>query len=193
MCGEQRGGGDSAGAPVGSPPRVRGTARTSRSPCRSCRITPACAGNSRKCWRFGRRWGDHPRVCGEQGTRIPVTLIVQGSPPRVRGTEMHDMYQRFHIGITPACAGNSHHVKHLKDRPEDHPRVCGEQITPSPKIPCLTGSPPRVRGTAGYFLPAWQHPGITPACAGNRILRAEGNAVTQDHPRVCGEQAVPCL
>ena len=50
------------------------------------------------------------------------------------------------------------------------------------------GSPPRVRGTASgkdiFSLPVR----ITPACAGNRLLRFGQCAAGRDHPRVCGEQ-----
>ena len=50
-------------------------------------------------------------------------------------------------------------------------------------------SPPRMRGKAAgfrFFLPSSR---ITPAYAGKRHLLAAGAAVTEDHPRVCGEKA----
>ena len=66
--------------------------------------------------------------------------------------------------------------------------MCGEQYPAREYKLGPPGSPPRVRGTAGYFLPAWQHPGITPACAGNSVSFAIFYIQRGDHPRVCGEQ-----
>ena len=51
---------------LGSPPRVRGTANTTRAGTTPARITPACAGNRHGLVRHGIRFRDHPRVCGEQ-------------------------------------------------------------------------------------------------------------------------------
>ena len=50
-------------------------------------ITPACAGNSGK---YGPKFAqsrDHPRVCGEQLEEYPGVTQINGSPPRVRGTD----------------------------------------------------------------------------------------------------------
>ena len=55
------------------------------------------------------------------------------------------------------------------------------------------GSPPRVRGTANVQPRGQPHPGITPACAGNRDIRDLVEDVFEDHPRVCGEQVVQAL
>ena len=92
---------------IGSPPRVRGTAADQLATQSLYRITPACAGNSRRhegtvCIRK-----DHPRVCGEQFPVFTDSLDAIGSPPRVRGTELFVVPLTFDAGITPACAGNS--------------------------------------------------------------------------------------
>ena len=72
---------------VGSPPRVRGTVscRTPREA--STGITPACAGNSTRGATAPGAGGDHPRVCGEQVDKLRQEGALEGSPPRVRGTE----------------------------------------------------------------------------------------------------------
>ena len=168
----------------GSPPRVRGTETCPPRPGRpsqiaqniriSCpaRITPACAGNRPGLPARAADPGDHPRVCGEQAGAEGAEERFGGSPPRVRGTEMHGMYQRFHIGITPACAGNRNSFLRIPGNNKDHPRVCGEQALAMRKILCSIGSPPRVRGT-GTPLRAEDHrDGITPACAGNSPPRS---------------------
>ena len=106
----------------------------------------------------------------------------------MRGTVFHIIIISFLLRITPACAGN----RHLHLRPEhnyqDHPRVCGEQLQQSPSTSFITGSPPRVRGTALISNPTKFFIRITPACAGNRRVHQAGRIHTWDHPRVCGEQ-----
>ena len=86
VCGEQLMALEIHPLQIGSPPRVRGTARAAGSQAQGHRITPACAGNRcprRRPWKWG--W-DHPRVCGEQLTVWQKMRDFIGSPPRVRGT-----------------------------------------------------------------------------------------------------------
>ena len=70
----------------------------------------------------------------------------------------------------------------------DHPRVCGEKLTPWQSRLRSMGSPPRVRGkdprVCGEKLSLW----ITPACAGKSGHGGVQDGVTVDHPRVCGEK-----
>ena len=90
--------------------------------------------------------------------------------------------------ITPACAGNRHlHLLRCWTI-KDHPRVCGEQL--SPLLDCTThiGSPPRVRGTVPHYPRTDTAARITPACAGNSSGKSTATAGYTDHPRVCGEQ-----
>ena len=155
----------------GSPPRVRGTAilHDYNSLCPG--ITPACAGNSNfthLCTRFP--W-DHPRVCGEQASKSVSKRLLIGSPPRVRGTALRCAGVQVDVGITPACAGNRTTWKDENGNTWDHPRVCGEQPIHLPLTNKYLGSPPRVRGT-GSVIPFFLNPSrITPACAGNSLLR----------------------
>ncbi len=71
----------------GSPPRMRGKARSRCFVVEVMRITPAHAGKSVK-------------------QRIEACLSV-GSPPRMRGKVAHDVDFFVIRGITPACAGKS--------------------------------------------------------------------------------------
>ena len=169
MCGEQ------ACTPLhqallsGSPPRVRGTVVSVQGGQIQYRITPACAGNRRPGWkRFCSSW-DHPRVCGEQVDSASSSCPSTGSPPRVRGTVPAPMARNAQIRITPACAGNRRCPRLLCLRRRDHPRVCGEQPKHFSRSARCSGSPPRVRGTAGGDQAAGANRGITPACAGNRV------------------------
>ena len=107
VCGEQAPFASSLSRIWGSPPRVRGTAAYCMVTPGVMGITPACAGNRGFRHLYRRQIRDHPRVCGEQPKNIAKIKPLQGSPPRVRGTEC----QRYPVirqeRITPACAGNS--------------------------------------------------------------------------------------
>ena len=92
---------------VGSPPRVRGEVQTMFPSWAGDRITPACAGRSRRSPGLSSRGEDHPRVCGEKFATIESVEKCQGSPPRVRGEGLNIFCPLFLSGITPACAGRS--------------------------------------------------------------------------------------
>ena len=110
---------------------------------------------------------DHPRRCGENGSRHKVWDAYEGSPPQVRG--------KLHAGW-----GDS-----LFDK--DHPRRCGEntiiELLPSE----IRGSPPQVRGKLWMSIAALIVYGITPAGAGKTVGLLEDLAGAEDHPRRCGE------
>ena len=76
--------------------------------CRRCpRITPAYAGKS-FCDQLGvqvRR--DHPRLCGEKVCRLMQLRSSTGSPPPMRGKELHSCRDQQRDRITPAYAGKS--------------------------------------------------------------------------------------
>ena len=105
-CGEQVRICTITGHCMGSPPLMRGTATGKPLKERPEGITPAHAGNSdilhhQKCFTK-----DHPRSCGEQ---LAIDLIIFnpiGSPPLMRGTDVHFKPTVFNAGITPAHAGN---------------------------------------------------------------------------------------
>ena len=146
---------------------MRGTEGARHEQKRSMRITPACAGNRYSCLFIKTFSRDHPRVCGEQPNYPLAPNPVKGSPPRVRGTVLCILRSDFRERITPACAGNSFPPAFMGAAGGDHPRVCGEQFGGSSWKWCMSGSPPRVRGTAQPFGAAHPFCRITPACAGN--------------------------
>ena len=151
-------------------------------------ITPACAGKRVRQHRRAGGKRDHPRVCGEKGSRYREIIRSMGSPPRVRGKDAVLFYMADPVGITPACAGKSRFQSRPRPVAGDHPRVCGEKAV-SVFIRLLhTGSPPRVRGKVVPVVAPVVVPGITPACAGKRTSPAGRRTVSWDHPRVCGEK-----
>ena len=88
-CGEQPTAETGTRTSLGSSPRLRGTAYTFDSRHSSIRFIPAPAGNSRVPPGGGATSRLHPRACGEQPPRRPSSWLVDGSSPRLRGTDQH--------------------------------------------------------------------------------------------------------
>ena len=153
-------------------------------------ITPAYAGKS--CAEQARRFHlrDHPpRMRGKGASGIvcdfvhgitptcagksPAIMVCSleywGSPPRVWGKVQPERDVQDAARITPAYAGKSHWESLRRSPPEDHPRVCGEKRSAFPVLPCGWGSPPRMRGKAGFPVRCREHSRITPAYAGKRL------------------------
>ena len=130
----------------GSPPRMRGL------PCISGHgiiikgITPAHAGLTMyfRAWYYNKR--DHPRACGAYRTLMMLPLVLQGSPPRMRGLLSPGRNVGAFFGITPAHAGLTYPRYHHETLRRDHPRACGAYGMISTASPSMTGSPPRMRG-----------------------------------------------
>ena len=131
-------------------------------------ITPACAGKSRRLYR--------------------AIGCSKGSPPRMRGKVLHQRPELCSHGITPAYAGKRGHRRFGPGTIRDHPRVCGEKGCCKFSSRNHSGSPPRVRGKVSGNGRRFHRHGITPACAGKRMVFAGRKSRTWDHPRVCGEK-----
>ena len=95
---------------LGSPPHARGKETGTGRRTTGTRITPACAGKSRRGRASGRANRDHPRMRGEKRGCPGRSSCPKGSPPHARGKGsqscLSDRFQR----ITPACAGKSFSV-----------------------------------------------------------------------------------
>ena len=110
------------------------------------------------------------------------------SPPRMRGKGPVRRRDGAGMGITPAYAGKRTCTATRRCGNGDHPRVCGEKIEKQGDGYAVLGSPPRMRGKVpeqSSYSQAW---GITPACAGKRVLSPRLFQGDRDHPRVCGEK-----
>ena len=92
------------------------------------------------------------------------------------------------VGITPAYSGKSLLCMDFCPAYRDHPRVCGEKKLCPHLVISQAGSPPRVRGKAGWPLCGLPCIGITPACAGKSARILKRRTEKRDHPRVCGEK-----
>ena len=134
---------------MGSPPRARGKETLADHETRITRITPACAGKSRRLHSPSAKRRDHPRVRGEKCAEWRERARKIGSPPRARGKDRLSRRSPRLAGITPACAGKSM-------------RKFGV-------LGLLLGSPPRARGKGVLSSFELLNKGITPACAGKSV------------------------
>ena len=112
---------------IGSPPRMRGKVAAAVPALFLRGITPACAGKSRCNLPSTAPWKDYPRVCGEKNACWGVPQTPLGSPPRMRGKGLLQVFIPEPLRITPACAGKRRTGPAVRDRSWDHPRVCGEK------------------------------------------------------------------
>ena len=139
----------SATGRCGIPPAHAGKTGNAKPLCCESRDHPRACGENRTMPLLVRKAGDHPRVCGENGA-LPVRhVLMEGSPPRVRGKLQAVPRGVLCERITPACAGKTACRQRLSARGKDHPRVCGENFKENQHFMDLTGSPPRVRGKLG--------------------------------------------
>ena len=109
----------------------------------------------------------------------------------MRGKDDKNGKKHYMGGITPAHAGKSCCGKHKAMHVWDHPRACGEKPGRSGHAHNRRGSPPRMRGKALKILSSYDKRGITPAHAGKSISIYFTGGGEWDHPRACGEKAIP--
>ena len=127
-------------------------------------------------------------MCGEQTCVRIHTQSRTGSSPRVRRTGFVSQLALNNLRFIPACAGNSSPATVISRTPSVHPRVCGVQVFVPPGDTLITGSSPRVRGTARRKANHNPPKRFIPACAGNSLATPTVSADCPVHPRVCGEQ-----
>ena len=151
------------------------------------RITPACAGKTRRDHVDLRCEEDHPRMRGEDYFPRTGSLRHAGSPPHARGRLIHKLRRDGNRRITPACAGKTGLRFAWTFCKRDHPRMRGEDTATSSTFPTTPGSPPHARGRHYFKDGDLVGVRITPACAGKtRSVRA-GSVDLRDHPRMRGE------
>ena len=119
---------------------------------------------------------------------IPLSLSAdRGSPPQVRGKQIHIPRALVCFGITPAGAGKTACSVPSSASSRDHPRRCGENSLKRHSRDILPGSPPQVRGKQCATIYSFAPRGITPAGAGKTAFERLLENHTEDHPRRCGE------
>ncbi len=176
---------------TGSPPHMRGKAKSVGSGKSSRRITPAHAGKSIFTCGYNFTIKDHPRTCGEKLPSASFFRLKNGSPPHMRGKAKPPLAPPPGGGITPAHAGKRGFFA-LRSLPmRDHPRTCGEKVCSFFSFFPVWGSPPHMRGKAEGCAAVGSDGGITPAHAGKSVACNSAHNAIEDHPRTCGEKS--CL
>ena len=173
---------------LGSPPHMRGKEAGRAAPEAAGGITPAHAGKRRRHFPADDDGRDHPRTCGEKRRQDRRAGVKLGSPPHMRGKDLHRRPAWRWQGITPAHAGKRLKCTYDCIEYRDHPRTCGEKISAQVNRIRRKGSPPHMRGKAGRDVVDPRHLGITPAHAGKSFLTASKLSLLGDHPRTCGEK-----
>ena len=167
MRGEDHTAPTKATARRGSPPHARGRPSSPATDGTPYRITPACAGKTRKCSHRPSTVRDHPRMRGEDFNLDQWQAGDRGSPPHARGRRTASLAVRQGRGITPACAGKTSVSRRFMTPGRDHPRMRGEDCAEPSYLRPRLGSPPHARG---------------------RPLDGEDMALAaRDHPRMRGE------
>ena len=157
-------------ARLGSSPRMRGSLDVARSVIHLGGIIPAHAGLT--CTSCSReiRWWDHPRACGAHSYVVHGGNGMEGSSPRMRGSQAN----RRHNDI----------------RCWDHPRACGAHAIRSGTMHIGRGSSPRMRGSRLCSRCRDRCEGIIPAHAGLTKPDIGGLCRLRDHPRACGAHEI---
>ena len=108
----------------------------------------------------------------------------------MRGTRYLVLAKKNDGRNTPAYAGNTNGWNGLRNRKEEHPRVCGEHSLCPSSTCTFIGTPPRMRGTHLFHTLLAIPPRNTPAYAGNTVVILQDGKCIQEHPRVCGEHGI---
>ena len=83
---------------------------------------------------------------GEYMSNLALTKQRKGSPPHARGILLCFWEIFLHMGITPACAGNTRYDEVQGKIDGDHPRMRGEYDITELYTAIRPGSPPHARG-----------------------------------------------
>ena len=89
-------------------------------------------------------------MCGKNYHFHQRTSSKAGSPPRVREKLGRSVSEIVDSRITPACAGKTVSDNAFCGVSEDHPRVCGKNVSSLMFGYQRPGSPPRVREKQPY-------------------------------------------
>ena len=188
-CGEHPFDGCIALRMVGSSPRMRGAQLQLIKEHIVHGIIPADAGSTPSRGRNASPTQDHPRGCGEHEDRLTNNNLRTGSSPRMRGARGTDLWCLPRGRIIPADAGSTVDATIDTRGYEDHPRGCGEHLTPYQCNGLSSGSSPRMRGAQFRYMFKVEVVRIIPADAGSTHGEEQAMTSLKDHPRGCGEHA----
>ena len=186
VCGADEGQTGIVNGELGSSPRVRSRPRLVVNGSPPGRIISACAEQTQAPTVMVGASQDHLRVCGADCPSFDQSSYLDGSSPRVRSRPAGYTPVFDNNGIISACAeqtwirgsggrssnGSSPRVRSrlerlvlLLERPVDHLRVCGADMTAILLEATVGGSSPRVRSRPGRHRRRHLRRRIISACA----------------------------
>ena len=149
-----------------TPPLTRGRPDSSGRETETEGNTPAYAGKTAVPRRCRTRRRKHPRLRGEDGTRVESTTGYPETPPLTRGRPQVMSSPSPRTRNTPAYAGKTSGGVTSGYRFQKHPRLRGEdEHFDTPRAP-LQETPPLTRGRRCGTIVAFDCDGNTPAYAG---------------------------
>ncbi len=151
------------------------------------RSTPALAGKPRASVDLVAIVRVHPRAGGEAARRRGLETVVDGPPPRWRGSRHHHRGHEDHRGSTPALAGKPASFSNRSRKSRVHPRAGGEAATGGSHAGLAAGPPPRWRGSLRDAPTDRHSDGSTPALAGKPQYASLARVEFKVHPRAGGE------
>ena len=153
-CGEHKLSELRLGAAARLPPRMRGTRYPTYDDASRRPFTPTHAGKTHRTGTHCLGCIVHPLPCGEHGSLLEFIDTLDRSLPRTRGTRLRMRFKCISHPFTPAYAGNTMAARCRNTRSAVHPRVCGEHGSPTFLVSARYRSPPRMRGTPPFGIPA---------------------------------------
>ena len=150
-------------------------------------ITPAWAGNTTLRNSTPTALRNYPRLGGEYIADLRKPSSVAELPPLARGIRSHILQRAFHLGITPACAGNTGRCLSCRRLLGNYPRLRGEYSLVVPPNIAAMELPPLTRGIPIHRVRDVLIHGITPACAGNTHPYTTHPESLRNYPRSRGE------
>ena len=172
---------------VGTSPRMRGKPGALEELFVNPRNIPAYAGKTMPMATRMPPMAEHPRVCGENCVAGFTLVWVAGTSPRMRGKPWSPAVLFYAFRNIPAYAGKTPLPTHLGAGAEEHPRVCGENLSMYKSVAISRGTSPRMRGKPACRNAATHQQGNIPAYAGKTMIRFSMLTDLGEHPRVCGE------
>ena len=105
----------------------------------------------------------------------------------MRGKPVNLQFRSIVVGLIPAYAGKTLHIRFTFFEMWAHPRVCGENKDELESMSEGEGSSPRMRGKQFRTVRVTTVCGLIPAYAGKTARNNVGRVPRGAHPRVCGE------
>ena len=134
----------------------------------------------------------HPHACGEQPAGRVRGAALNGSSPRVWGTDEADVDGATRTRFIPTRVGNRRLRRRGTRRTPVHPHACGEQSWKPARPSTVVGSSPRVWGTDRQGIPQAGFVPVHPHACGEQHDSRDGKTYSNgSSPRVWGTVVEP--